>query len=270
MNATPLWLQIAAVCYLLAGFLALQELLQRRLLGRWIGLSTLVGSFFVGVSIAARWQNFGQGPFITLYEVLLSSLWSLGLVYGLAYWFNPKLRAGAPLALGIILLLFLWAATVDSGYTPLPPTYATPWLWAHVLSGKLFLGCCLVALSLALPLLLPQAWSRLPLLLHGTDAHTLELLSWRWLALAFVFHSAMLIAGAVWAQDAWGRYWDWDPLETWAFATWLCMAGGLHARSAMGIGPRLGSTIILASFVLAFLTFFGVPFVSLNPHQGAV
>ena len=80
----------------------------------------------------------------------------------------------------------------------------------------------------------------------------------------------MLIAGAVWAQDAWGRYWDWDPLETWAFATWLCMAGGLHLRAAFGLRPRLGSAILLFSFVMAFLTFFGVPFVSLNPHQGAV
>jgi ABC-type transport system involved in cytochrome c biogenesis permease subunit len=87
---------------------------------------------------------------------------------------------------------------------------------------------------------------------------------------ALVFHSLMLIAGAVWAQDAWGRFWAWDPLETWAFVTWLALAAAVHARLTWRIGPRSGALLIAAVFVIAFLTFFGVPFVSLAPHKGAV
>jgi ABC-type transport system involved in cytochrome c biogenesis permease subunit len=87
---------------------------------------------------------------------------------------------------------------------------------------------------------------------------------------ALVFESLMLIAGAVWAQDAWGRFWAWDPLETWAFVTWIALSAAVHARLSWQLGPRAGALMIVAVFVIAFLTFFGVPFVSLAPHKGAV
>ena len=80
--------------------------------------------------------------------------------------------------------------------------------------------------------------------------------------------SLMLIAGAVWAQDAWGRFWAWDSLETWAFITWLAMALSLHARVTYSISRWAGSLMILGVFILAFLTFFGVPFTSVGPHKG--
>jgi len=80
----------------------------------------------------------------------------------------------------------------------------------------------------------------------------------------------MLIVGAVWAQDAWGRYWAWDPLETWAFLTWLVLAFSLHLRFTVKTTPRTGAILILGVFAVAFLTFFGVPFISKAPHKGAV
>jgi ABC-type transport system involved in cytochrome c biogenesis permease subunit len=98
----------------------------------------------------------------------------------------------------------------------------------------------------------------------------LDALAWRFMLAALVFESLMLIAGAVWAQDAWGRFWAWDPLETWAFVTWLALAAAVHARITWRVGPRQGALMIAAVFVIAFLTFFGVPFVSLAPHKGAV
>ena len=102
-----------------------------------------------------------------------------------------------------------------------------------------------------------------------TDAGV-DFLAWRFMMAALVFESLMLIAGAVWAQDAWGRFWAWDPLETWAFVTWLTLAGAVHARITWRVGPRQGAVLIAVVFVVAFLTFFGVPFVSLAPHKGAV
>ena len=80
----------------------------------------------------------------------------------------------------------------------------------------------------------------------------------------------MLISGAVWAQDAWGRYWGWDPLETWAFATWLWMILILHARSGYLLRPTVQQVMLIVTFAIAFLTFFGIPFVSVLPHKGAV
>src|SRR5512134_3521076 len=98
----------------------------------------------------------------------------------------------------------------------------------------------------------------------------LDAVAWRVMQVALLFESLMLIAGAVWARDAWGRYWAWDPLETWAFLTWLLLVTGLHARRSLRLSPATGAGLVLAVFALAFLTFFGVPFVSVAPHKGAV
>ena len=78
------------------------------------------------------------------------------------------------------------------------------------------------------------------------------------------------LGGAIWAQDAWGRYWAWDPLETWAFLTWLLVALSLHLRVTIRMSPNAYAYLVFAVFVVAFLTFFGVPFISQTPHQGAV
>jgi ABC-type transport system involved in cytochrome c biogenesis permease subunit len=90
------------------------------------------------------------------------------------------------------------------------------------------------------------------------------------MALALVFDSLMLITGAIWAQDAWGRYWAWDPLETSSFITWILLAFALHLRVTYRSSPRQGAWMAITVFLLAFITFFGVPFVSTAPHKGAV
>lgn len=251
------FLAAGAGCYALGAGFAWQA--RWLVVPRWL----LVGSVIYAIAITLRWLELGQGPFLTMYEILVSSLFSLGLVLGLACLWQPQACRGAPIATLVLLLMALWLAFTDSGHKPLPATYGNPWLWVHVVMGKLFLGCCLVASSLAASLLLGLKGTRL-------NVVETERIAWLWMMFAFVFHSAMLIAGAVWAQDAWGRYWDWDPLETWAFGTWLVMAFALHLRATRVLAPSLQHVLVVGVFVLAFLTFFGVPFVSLAPHKGAV
>jgi ABC-type transport system involved in cytochrome c biogenesis permease subunit len=90
------------------------------------------------------------------------------------------------------------------------------------------------------------------------------------MGIGIVFESLMLISGSIWAQDAWGRYWSWDPLETWALLTWLTLAFAIHMRVAAKVAPRVGAVLVMAVFLIAFLTFFGIPFVSVSPHKGAI
>jgi ABC-type transport system involved in cytochrome c biogenesis permease subunit len=244
-------------CYVVSAGLAWRR--RWRGVGHWI----LLGAAVFAAAIAVRWTALGQGPFLTMFEILVSSLFSLGLVFGIACLRFPEACRGAPVATGVLLILAAWMAFADPQGTPLPATYGNPWLWVHVLTGKLFLGCCLVASSLAATALLGLGDSAL----RGAR---LDQVAWRWLMLAFVFHSAMLIAGAVWAQDAWGRYWAWDPLETWAFATWLVMVFAFHVRVSYRLSATLERLMMVGVFLLAFLTFFGVPFLSSAPHKGAV
>jgi len=228
------------------------------------------GALMFAVAITERWLQVGHGPFLNMFEILLSNLFSLGLIYALVFWRIPLVRPGALVVLPVLLILSAWILVVPSRSGLLPPTYDTVLLWVHVGVGKVFLGFCLVAVGLAGILLVKQLAVCRPMLGGLPDEALLDAVAWRMMMLAFVFHSLMLIAGAVWAQDAWGRYWDWDPLETWAFLTWLALAATLHARITWKLPLWVGWLLIILVFVLAFLTFFGVPFLSVAPHKGMI
>lgn len=269
------WLCSGAVLMALSAVLAWRRLAAQAgagartsILARWSPTDLALVALAVG--IALRWTRLGHGPFLNMFEILASSLLSLGIIWRTASWRLPVLRDSAPVVLSLLALLGAWLLAADPADTHLPPTYEMPVLWFHVALGKVFLGCALVATGLA-GVLLGRAtargshwFRRMP-----GDA-TLDALAWRFMLAALVFESLMLIAGAVWAQDAWGRFWAWDPLETWAFITWLALAAAVHARITWRVAPRPGALLIVAVFVIAFLTFFGVPFVSLAPHKGAV
>ena len=94
--------------------------------------------------------------------------------------------------------------------------------------------------------------------------------AYRFMAVALIFDSLGIVAGAIWAQDAWGRYWQWDPLETWSLITWLALALSLHVRTPFKTAPTTNALLIVGVFVIAFFTFFGIPFVSTSLHQGQV
>jgi ABC-type transport system involved in cytochrome c biogenesis permease subunit len=242
----------------------------------WRRVSGLAGAALVAalvlhtLALALRWQAHGHGPFTTMHEILSSNLWSLALVFALAAWalreVRPTLLAAAP----VLAVLGLWMLMADAGPGHLPPTYTTPLLYLHTLVGKLFLGLLLVAVALgAVPQLRRTAWGAAWLAGAATDRRCDEL-AHGFAAFAFVFDTLMLIVGAVWAQDAWGRYWAWDPLESWAFVTWLALAATLHARATLRPAPAVHGLWLMLVFALAFLTFFGVPFISNVPHKGAV
>lgn len=222
------------------------------------------------MSLATRWTALGHGPFTTMHEILSSNLWSLSLMIMLSWWMVREVRSAAALVTPVLLVLGIWLLMADSRPGHLPPTYVTPLLYIHTLVGKLFLGLLLVAVALALvPALRLSRWgTRRCAGLPGD--RRFEELAHRFAAFAFVFDTLMLIVGAVWAQDAWGRYWAWDPLETWAFVTWLALAAALHARATARPASATFGVWLVVVFVLAFLTFFGVPFISTSPHKGAI
>lgn len=222
------------------------------------------------LALLLRWQNNGHGPFTTMHEILSSSLWSLSLVLLLAAVALREVRAALAVVTPVLGVLMVWLWMADARPGHLPATYATPLLYLHAVVGKLYLGLLLVAVALGgVPVLRLTAWGRRVCAAAAPDAR-LDELSYRFAAFAFVCDTLMLIVGAVWAQDAWGRYWAWDPLESWAFVSWLALVATLHARSTLRLSPAAQGLCVAGVFALAFLTFFGVPFISTSPHKGAI
>ncbi|MFM2065721.1 MAG: hypothetical protein RLZZ584_630 [Pseudomonadota bacterium] len=242
-------------------------------LQRLAGAALWLGLGLHTLALGLRWQALGHGPFTTLYEVISSNLWSLTLVLALLRLALAELRSAWLAASPVLATLAGWALYANPGVGHLPPTYATPLLYVHAVVGKAYLGLLLAALALAaVPALRRRRWGARQLAdtgRYGSDAR-LDELAHRCAAFAFVADSLMLVVGACWAQDAWGRYWAWDPLESWAFLSWLALAFTLHTRVTVKLAPHRHALMLLGVFVLAFLTFFGVPFISTAPHKGAV
>lgn len=90
------------------------------------------------------------------------------------------------------------------------------------------------------------------------SAATLDRMAYRTIAFAFPIWTFAVIAGAIWAQNAWGRYWGWDPKETWSFITWAVYAGYLHARATAGWRGRKAATIALVGFASLLVTYYVV------------
>ena len=260
----------AVLTYVVAGSLAIVATVFQLNRTRWILPLLVFGLALHATALGLRWWRLGHGPFVTMFEILSSNLWSLMAAFVVAYWRIPTIRPIAAVVMPLLFVMMGWLLLSHPGESPLPATFRTLWLYVHVGLGKVFLGATLVAVGLS-GVILSRRWGWAATLFHDLpDDRRLDALSLRFMALGLVFDSLMLITGAIWAQDAWGRYWAWDPLETWAFLTWLLVALSLHLRLTIRMAPRGFAWMVMAVFVVAFLTFFGVPFISQTPHQGAV
>lgn len=260
----------ALVGYALATAIALWALVFRRWPER-----TLLGMMVVAwalhtTAVVARWVRIEHLPVGSTFEMLSANVWGLMLAVIVGYWLNPRLRVFAAVVLPIIVMLLGWMLMAPRDASSLPPTYNTVWLFIHIGFIKLFLGSAFVALGIGGLILLRQAGiggdrlARLPedLALDGT-VH-------RCMALALIFDTLGIVAGAIWAQDAWGRYWSWDPLEVWSLVTWLSIGLTLHVRGPFKTRPATNSWLVVGVFLVAFFTFFGIPFVSTAMHKGAI
>lgn len=254
----------AVGCYGIAGCAAIAGHVLGRRIDPAVAALLAAGVAAHTLSLGLRWDRVGHGPFISMFEVLSSNVWSLSLLFLAAFLKVKAVRPAAAVALPVIFVLMTWMLVTHPDDGHFPATYRTLWLYAHVAFGKVFLGALLVATAVSGLLLLGRGRS------SGQEAAEMERLALRFVVLAFVFESLMLVTGAIWAQDAWGRYWAWDPLETWSFLTWLSVAALLHARVSFRVTPSATAAMIVSVFAIAFLTFFGLPFVSTALHKGAV
>ncbi|MBF0379737.1 MAG: cytochrome c biogenesis protein CcsA [Magnetococcales bacterium] len=268
MESALLW---AALCvYVLAGSLAIIAVVMGKKPERLILGLMLVGLILHTSAIGVRWNRLGHGPFGTMYEILSSNIWSLMLALVLSYWRIPKIRPIAATVIPILFIMMGWLLLADSRDSTLPATYDTIWLYIHIGFGKVFLGATLIAVGLSVVILLRYSKSEIQRFPSLPSDKALDELAYRFMGLGLIFDTLMLVAGAIWAQDAWGRYWSWDPLETWSLITWLFLALALHIRPLLQPSPRFGAVMVILVFIVAFITFFGFPFISTSAHQGVV
>jgi cytochrome c-type biogenesis protein CcsB len=161
--------------------------------------------------------------------------------------------AGPFLLLPVVVLMFLAGTVLYAQAAPVQPALQSYWLVVHVTTICLSSGMLLVA-GVASLLYLLRRTGRAPWL---PSADVLDRLAYRVTIVAFPVYTFAVIAGAIWAEAAWGRFWGWDPKETVAFVAWVVYAAYLHARATAGWRTAPAAWVNVAGFlVIAFNLFF--------------
>jgi cytochrome c-type biogenesis protein CcsB len=177
----------------------------------------------------------------------------------------PQLRhLGLFVSLVTALLLAVAGMSLYTPAGPLVPALHSYWLVIHVTAAITASGILLVGFVAAVLHLIRSGYDRgLRRFPYGLAqrlpaAETIERLTFRVHAFAFPIWTFAIMCGAIWAEAAWGRYWGWDPKETWSFVAWVVYACYLHARSTPSVSRRLTSWIAVAGWVAMLINLYGV------------
>ncbi|HEX3031195.1 MAG TPA: c-type cytochrome biogenesis protein CcsB, partial [Bacillota bacterium] len=215
------------------------------------------------VALGLRWKLTGHVPFTNMYEYSTSFAWGIVLVYLFGEQRYNLRVAGAfvmPIAFVLNASTLMLRLPTDPGN--LPPALQSNWLTFHVLTAILAYAAYAFSCGLAVMYLwkesLEATKSKSFFNKELPPAVKLDELSYRFIAFAFPFISMVIISGAIWAEYAWGRYWSWDPKETWSLITWLVYAAYLHARFTYGWKGRRAAWMAIFGFATVLFTYYGV------------
>ncbi len=187
---------------------------------------------------------------------------------------------GAFVMLPVVLYLGLAASVLYTAAGPLVPALNSYWIKIHVAAAIMASGSFLLSGVVALLFLLRTRYDerlaarrpvRFPVSLGAQlpTAPVLDRVSYSVIAFAFPVWTFAIIAGAIWAESAWGRYWGWDPKETWSFITWVLYAGYLHARATAGWKGRKAAWVAVAAAVALVIDYYVVNIFVVGLHSYA-
>ncbi len=243
-------------------------------LGLMASAVTVVGLGLQTVGLALRWKEsydlgYGHAPLSNLYESLVFFAWVTILVY-LFLELKLKNRAiGAfvtPFAVGAMAYAS-FASGVNDSIQPLIPALQSNWLIAHVITCFIGYASFAVACGLGVVSLLKGDGARNGLLGGLPSRKVLDELIHQAIIFGFLWLTLGIITGAVWANQAWGTYWSWDPKETWSLITWFFYATALHARFVRGWTGRRIAWLSIIGFISVLFTYFGVNFLLSGLHS---
>lgn len=276
-------------------------------IGNKIGFnSIMLSNIFISIILAWRWIENGYFPLSNLYESLLFFTWGMTLITLIlesTTSLNLVGSAVSPLSLFVIGFATLSLPDGMQKAAPLVPALKSNWLMMHVsimmLSySTLVIGSLLSIVFLFLTrgrttILKGNSVGNLNFKVSDSELsntlsiekiaesneyngvlenklsllESLDNLSYRIIGLGFPLLTIGIISGAVWANEAWGSYWSWDPKETWALITWLVFAAYLHTRitkSWQGKGPAILASI---GFIVVWVCYLGVNFLGKGLHS---
>lgn len=230
-----------------------------------VGMSLTVLGF--GLQLAAtlmRGFAASRVPWANMYEFAMTGTLIIIAVF-LAVNIKWDLRFLGAFITGLVLLLLGLAATrYYVEVVPLPPALQSYWLVIHVFVATLATGFFALGFALSLVQLLQASREnamelnkkvKMAFLSRLPNSDQLESYAYRLIIIGFVLWTFTLIAGAIWAEKAWGRYWGWDTKEVWTFIIWTIYAGYIHARSTRGWRGTRSAWLAMVGFAAVMFNF---------------
>ena len=267
------------------------------------GLVTLLiatANLALTAQLVLRWWQSGHFPISNLYESLCFLAWACTLTQLLVErsWPTPIVAAAAtPMGLGCIAFASFALPDQLQEASPLVPALRSSWLVMHVSVIMVSYAALLVGSLLSVAVLVTDRGHALELRSssigsggyrraalatpHGSVSHSevqlssvqftrnelLDSLSYRTITVGFLLLTVGIISGAVWANEAWGSYWSWDPKETWALICWLVYAAYLHTRLSRGWQGRRPALVASAGLVVIGVCYIGVNLLGIGLHS---
>ncbi|MDO5495628.1 MAG: c-type cytochrome biogenesis protein CcsB [bacterium] len=233
--------------------------------------TTFLGAAFHVIGVVTRAISAGHVPWTNMYEFTISFSAVIVVIF---LWMarSRDLRyLGAFVTLPVLLLLGVAVAVLYVEADGLRPILDNYWLYLHVSVAILAIAILSIAAVFAILQLVKDyaggTGSTTERVLSGLpSADDLERGSYRLTAIGFVLWTFTLVAGAIWAEHAWGRPWGWDAKEVWTLVIWLIYAGYLHARATRGWDGRRAAWLVITGFIAILLNYFVVNFLLSTKH----
>jgi cytochrome c-type biogenesis protein CcsB len=244
-------------------------------------LLAVVGVAAHAVSVVTRGLAVDRVPWGNMYEFSSAAALSAVVIFGVLVVRGRVERAlGAFVMLPVVLSLGLAGTVLYTPAGPLVPALDSYWIKIHVAAAVVCTGAFLFSGVLAGLYLLRNRFDqrsgagaevRFPLSMGAAlpAAPTLDRAAYAVIAFAFPLWTFAIIAGAIWAEAAWGRYWGWDPKETWSFITWVLYAGYLHARATAGWKGRKAAWVAVAAAAALTINYYVVNIFVVGLHSYA-
>ncbi|MFA7404963.1 MAG: cytochrome c biogenesis protein CcsA [Pelobacteraceae bacterium] len=226
----------------------------------WVGMALHTGL------IAVWWAEVGHGPYMAPNEVLSSDAWVTMASYFVFLRIYPRIRPASVLAFPATFLMLALSMFYNPGIRTLPATFRSVWLLIHIGLYKIALATLVIACALAIFYLLKSrtegGWlQQLPSL------ETLDIYSYRFAGFGFIFWTIGMLAGSIWAYQSWGRFWGWDPTETWSLITCLMFGAYLHLRRFFRLQGPYAAWALIVCFIISLVTLFGMATLSGSIHS---
>lgn len=248
---------IAAIIYLIYFFNS------KKFIGKWAATIISVGLVIHTIAIILRTLEAGRAPLSNQYEFASVFAWGIILCYlMLEFRYKAKYQVFGAFVMPLVIGVMAYAASLPKDIRPLMPALQSWWLTSHVGSAILAYGAFAIACGVAVMYLYrsyrEESGKTDILVARFPELSILDDFIYKAVAFGFVFQTLLIITGAIWAEQAWGRYWGWDPKETWSLITWFIYAIYLHARFTRGWAGRKTAWFAIIGFICVLFTYIGV------------